>query len=208
MNGHIYTKREMRIIGAADCPHITDEEFLSLFNKAVRLEDAEVISRLYDQYQDVARRVFSPEFEDRHRDIADMEYLCCFPILIMTKRNTSRRIMNIVAYLIGKTDVPEGYMERLQKIPYRLAYNYLTAEYVEDYLEKPLWDQFFIGDERLRHLIETRSIKDLEELFERSAAYFEGYVGRYQLCEHDSCERCQRRWMENYKKACYEPAAF
>lgn len=193
------------MLGASDCPDITDEEFLSLYNKAAIMEEAAVVSFLCDRYPEITQRVFSPEFEDRHRDIADMEYLCRYPILIMTNRNTLGRIMNIVTYLTGKMEVPEGYRERIRTIPYRSVYNYVTAEFVEDYCGKALWDRFFMGDEGLRGMLESRSIRSMEELVERSAAYFEEYVGRHHQCERDSCEQCQRRWMENYKKACYEP---
>lgn len=205
MNVQNYTKREMNIIRAAECPDITEEEFLVLYNKAAERGESEVISLLYDRYPEITDRVFSPEFEDRHRNIADMEYLCPYPVVILSDRYTPGRVMNIVAYLTGTAEMPDAYRERLRSIPHRRVYNYVTAEYVVAYFAEPLWNSFFMGDEGLKRVLERRSIKTMEELVHRSAAYFEDYAGKNHLCEHDSCEQCQRRWMNYYKRSCYEP---
>lgn len=193
------------MIRAAECPDITEEEFLFLYNKAAGRGDSEVISLLYDRYPEITARVFCPEFEDRHRHLADMEYLCPYPVVIVSGRYTPGRVGNMVTYLTGTAEMPKAYRERLRSIPYRRVYNYVTAEYVEAYLAEPLWERFFMGDEGLKRVLECRSIKTMEELEHRSAAYFEDYAGKNRLCEHDSCEQCQRRWMNHYKRSCYEP---
>ena len=193
------------MIRAAECPDITEEEFLFLYNKAAGRGDSEVISLLYDRYPEITARVFCPEFEDRHRNLADMEYLCPYPVVIVSGRYTPGRVGNMVTYLTGTAEMPKAYRERLRSIPYRRVYNYVTAEYVEAYLAEPLWERFFVGDEGLKRVLECRSIKTMEELEYRSAAYFEDYAGKKRLCEHDSCEQCQRRWMNHYKRSCYEP---
>ena len=192
------------MIRAAECPDVTDEEFLFLYNKAAGRGESEVISLLYDRYPEISARVFSPEFEDRHRNIADMEYLCPYPVVILSDRYTPRRVMNIVSYLTGAAEMPDAYRKLLRSIPYRRVYNYVTAEYVEAYLAEPLWNGFFMGDAGLKHMLECRSIQTLEELALRSAAYFEDYAGKNHLCERESCEQCQRRWMNCYKRSCYE----
>lgn len=195
MKTNDYTEREWGIIRAAACGPLTDEEFHIIYNKAVCKGDEEVISLLYDCYPEAAERVFSSEFEDKHRDPAEFEGFCRHPILLMTARNTPARIADTVTYLTGTAMDAGKYREALvSMIPYKLTYNSLTCEYIEDFCGKALWEQFFLARAEYRSVIEHRSIRSYEELVERASAYFEAHMGRNHTCKDGFCSLCKAYW--------------
>lgn len=169
-----YTKRELQIIRTKKPLPISCEEYLAIYHKAFCRGRIRILNHMVDTYPDIAELVFSDKFEETHRDPADMEGCCPFPILLSTTRYTQARVMDMVAYLLGKVEAPEKYAKLLRElVPFRLVFNYFTDEYVEDFLAAPLWENYFLGRAELRRGLEARSIRSLDELVARAADYFE-----------------------------------
>lgn len=174
MKAHTYTKREIQIIKTKKPLSISCEEYLSIFHKAFCRNQIHILTHLWDIYPDMAKEVSSDEFEETHGDPADRESCCRFPILLPTMRCTQARIMDMVAYLLGKEEAPEEYIKRLHElVPFRLVFNYFLDEYVADFYAEPLWENYFLGLAELRRVLELRSIKSLDELIIRASDYFE-----------------------------------
>jgi|GEM_PF-983504 len=174
MKAHTYTKRELQIIRTKKPLPISCEEYLSIYHKSFCRNKIEILNHLTDIYPDMSELVFSDEFEETHGDPADMEGSCRFPVLLPTTRYTQARVMDMVAYLLGKVEAPNGYAKQLQNfVPFRLVFNYFTDEYVADFCAVPLWENYFLGQAELRRVLELRSIRSLDELVIRASDYFE-----------------------------------
>ena len=174
MKAHTYTKRELQVIKTATPLSITCEEYLAIYHKAFCRDKIQTLNHLADIYPEMAVLVFSDEFQENHGDPADMEGGCLHPVLLETTRYTQARVMDMVAYLLGKVEAPEEYAGRLRElVPFRLVFNYFTDEYVADFHAAPLWENYFLGRAELRRVLEIRSIKSLDELVVRASDYFE-----------------------------------
>lgn len=174
MKANTYTKRELKIIRTKKPLAISCEEYLAIYHKAFCRDRIQTINHLADIYPDMSELVFSDEFQENHRDPADREVCCRFPILLPTTRYTQARIMDMVAYLLGKLEAPKEYANQLHElVPFRLVFNFFTDEYVADFRAVPLWENYFLGREELRRVLELRSIGSLEELVMRACDYFE-----------------------------------
>lgn len=177
MKNYTYTKRELSIIRRKDPLDISNEEFLSICRKAFCRNSISTLKHMHNVYPGIASEVTSEKFIKNTHDPADEEANYQFPILILTTRFTQARIMNIVAYLLGKTVAPKTYITQLSElIPYRLVFNYFTDEYVKDFLTEPLWNDFFLKQEELRRAINMYLISCLQELVIRASEYFEKLV--------------------------------
>lgn len=174
MKAHTYTKRELQIIRTKKPLSISCEEYLTIYHKAYCRDRIQTMNHLADIYPDMSELVFSDEFQENHIDPADLESGCRFPILLTTTRYTQARVMDMVAYLLGKVEAPKGYAKLLRElVPFRLVFNYFTDEYVADFRAAPLWENYFLGRAELRRVLELRSIRSLEELVVRACDYFE-----------------------------------
>lgn len=174
MKTNVYTKRELNIIRSKKPLSITCEEYLAVYHKAFCRNEIQTLNHLADIYQDMAVLVFSDEFQETHGDPADLEGDCPHPVLLETTRYTQARVMDMVAYLLGKVKAPEEYARWLHEVvPFRLVFNYFTDEFVADYHADPLWENYFWGRAELRRVLELRSIKSLDELVVRASDYFE-----------------------------------
>lgn len=174
MKEHTYTKRELQIIRTKKSLPISCEEFLSIYQKAFCRDKIQTLNHMEDLYPDISELVFSDEFQEKHRDPADWESCCLFPVLLPTTRYTQARVMDMVAYLLGEVDAPKGYAEQLRKlVPFQLVFNYVSNKYVKNFYAAPLWDNYFMGRTELRRVLEARSIRSLEELVQRASDYFE-----------------------------------
>lgn len=174
MKTNTYTKREMRIIKSKKPLSITCEEYLAIYHKAFCRDKIQTLNHLADIYPDMAELVFSDEFEENHGDPADMEGCCWHPILLETSRYTQARVLDMVAYLLGRAEAPKEYARHLRElVPFRQVFNYFTDNYVADFLAAPLWENYFLGRAELRRVLELRSIRSLEELVFRACDYFE-----------------------------------
>lgn len=181
MKKKTYTRHEINIIKSKEPMDIGDEEYLLLFNKAVNCGDIDVSTVLMEQYQDILDRTQDEDYLKRHSDPADREDYYMYPILIKTSRNTERRIENIITYLTGKMSISRRYITLLHRtVPYKEVFNYVTIKYDKDYLPEPLWSDYFLQVPEFKKIILLRSIKDLNELIQKSANYFEQYsmIGR------------------------------
>lgn len=177
MKTYTYTKREISIIRRKKPISILDEEFLSIYHKAYCRGRIEVLHHMCDLYPEIAEKVSSNEFQAKIHDPADQEDCYRYPIVINTTRFTQARIMNMVAYLHGQTNAPDAYIEQLLTlVPYREVFNFITEEYVKDFLAAPLWENYFLGVEDLQHAVRQRSIKSLEELVDRASEFFERLI--------------------------------
>lgn len=174
MKAHTYTKRELQIIRTKKPLSISCEEYLSIYHKSFCRNKIEILNHLTDIYPDMLKLVISDEFQEKHGDPADMEGCCRFPVLLPTTRYTQARVMDMVAYLLGKLKAPHGYAKQLcDLVPFRLVFNYFTDEYVADFCAVPLWEDYFLGRAELRRVLERRSIRSLDELVVRAADYYE-----------------------------------
>lgn len=174
MKAHTYTKQERRVIRTKKPLPISCEEYLAIFHKAFCRDEIEILTHLWDTYPGIAMEVISDEFEETHGDPADMEGCCPHPVLLETTRYTQARVMDMVAYLLGRVEAPEEYARWLRElVPFRLVFNYFTDEYVADFHAAPLWENYFLGRTGLRRVLEIRSIKSLDELVVRASDYFE-----------------------------------
>lgn len=177
MKKYSYTKREVEILQSKKPIAITDEEFLAVYNKAFRRDHIHYILHLGDVYPEIEDRVFSDEFEEEHENLADRECQYLFPIFCPANRNTIGKIRNMTAYLLGTMDWTQIYMQRLNSlVPYRMVFNYWLDEYVRDYAEVPLWEDYFKGSKELSRMIELRGISGVDELGYRTWEYFERHV--------------------------------
>lgn len=177
MEKYIYTKREVQIIKTRRPLAISDEEFLSLFHKAFIRDNYTHINHLEDIYPEIAERVFSNDFIEKHENLADYEGKYIFPILCPTNRYTEGRIRDMVCYLTSAADW-SGLLHRQLSttIPYRLVFNYWLYEYVKDYDSVALWDSFFLGQDKLSKILRLRRITALDELAYRAMEYFDQHL--------------------------------
>lgn len=174
MKAHTYTKRELQIIITATPLSISCEEYLAIYHKAFCRDEIQTLNHMADIYPEMAEQVFSDEFEETHGDPADMEGCCLHPVLLETTRYTQARVLDMVAYLLGRTKAPKEYARQLHElVPFRQTFNYFTDKYVADFLAAPLWENYFLGRAELRRVLELRSIRSLEELVFRACDYFE-----------------------------------
>lgn len=168
-----YTKREKRIIQAEHTLAISQSEFHILISKALVRGESQTACDLLHKYPNIASDIFG---ETTINDPADREEFYPYPILIPTTRYTYKRIMNMVAYLLGKFDAPQQYGIQLSKlIPYRLVFNTYTESFVKDFDADLLWKKFFLELPTLNNIIHLRAIQSLEELADRAADYFNPY---------------------------------
>lgn len=174
MKANTYTKRELHIVRSKKPLSITCEEYLAIYHKAFCRDEIQTLNHLADTYPAMVVLVISDEFEETHGDPADMEGCCPHPVLLETTRYTQARVMDMVAYLLGKVEAPEEYARRLRElVPFRLVFNYFTDEYLADFYAAPLWENYFLGRAELRRVLEIRLIKSLDELVVRASDYFE-----------------------------------
>lgn len=182
MKAQTYTKRELHIIRSEKPLSITCEDYLALYHKAFCRDEIQTLNHLANVYPDMAVLVFSDEFQESHGNPADMEDCYQHPVLLDTTRYTQARVLDMVAYLLGRTKAPVKYARQLHElVPFRLVFNYFTDQYVADFLAVPLWEIYFSGRAELRRVLEKRSIKSLEELVVRACDYFEPVSPHHKL---------------------------
>lgn len=189
MNTYTYTKRELSIIRRKKPLSISNEEFLAIYHKAYYRERIQTLQHMCDLYPEIAEEVSSSAYQAKRHDPADQEHRYRYPIVINTTRFTQARIMNMVAYLHGQMNAPVAYINLLHtQVPYREVFNFITEEYVKDYLTVPLWENYFLGVDNLRHAVQHRSINSLGELVARASEFFERLVPetciKYGICQN------------------------
>lgn len=156
--------------------NIRVEDFLIYYSKAYKRTNINALTQLHEQYPEVAELAFNEDYLDSLSDPADYEYQYRHPILIDSKRMTQNRVLDMVAYLLGKHEAPDKYKQILtERIAYRDVFNYQLERYQRDYDKTALWDCFFMELPELRYIIEQRDIQNLDELIYRASSYFEKY---------------------------------
>ena len=110
--------------------------------------------------------------EGFHPDDLGEEYL--HPVTSLSTRMTVRRVLDMVAYLLGCDKAPRKYRIQLQNstIPSRTVFNYAVSRYQQDYDREEIWKRYFLALPELRRIIEYRCINSLAELEYRAAEYF------------------------------------
>ena len=110
--------------------------------------------------------------EGFHPDDLGEEYL--HPVTSLSTRMTVRRVLDMVAYLLGCDKAPRKYRIQLQNstIPSRTVFNYAVSRYQQDYDREEIWKSYFLALPELRRIIEYRCINSLAELEYRAAEYF------------------------------------
>lgn len=152
------------------------EDFLLYYTKAYKRTNIQALTQLYEQFPEAAELAFDEDYLDSLSDPADYEYQYRHPILIDSKRMTQNRVLDMVAYLLGKHEAPDKYKQILKdKISFYNVFNCHLERYQRDYNKTDLWDCFFMGLPELRYIIEQRYIQSLDELIYRASSYFERY---------------------------------
>ncbi len=152
------------------------EDFLIYYTKAYKRTNIKALTQLHEQFPEVAELAFDEDYLDSLSDPADYEYRYRHPIRIDSKRMTQNRVLDMVAYLLGKHEAPDKYKQILaDRIAYRDVFNYQLERYQRDYDKTALWDCFFMGLPELRYIIGQRRIQNLDELIYRASSYFEKY---------------------------------
>ena len=110
--------------------------------------------------------------EGFHPDDFGEEYL--HPVTSLSNRMTVRRVLDMVAYLLGCDKAPRKYRIQLQNstIPSRTIFNYAVSRYQQDYDREGIWKRYFLALPELRRIIEHRCINSLAELEYRASEYF------------------------------------
>lgn len=156
--------------------NIRVEDFLLYYTKAYKRTDIKALSQLHEQFPEVAELAFDEDYLDSLSNPADYEYQYRHPILIDSKCMTQNRVLDMVAYLLGKHEAPDKYKQILSdRIAYQEAFNYQLERYQRDYDKTDLWDCFFMELPELRYIIGQRHIENLDELIYRASSYFEKY---------------------------------
>lgn len=152
------------------------EDFLLYYTKAYRRDNIKALTQLHEQFPEVAEHAFDEDYISSLSDPADYEYQYRHPILIESKRMTQSRVLDMVAYLVGRHEAPDKYKHILiDRILSCEVFNYHLERYQRDYDKTTLWNYFFTGLPELRYIIEQRHIHSLDELIYRACSYFEKY---------------------------------
>lgn len=152
------------------------EDFLLYYTKAYRRDNIKALAQLHEQFPEVAELAFDEDYLESLSDPADYEYQYRHPILIESKRMTQSRVLDMVAYLVGRHEAPDKYKHILtDRIVSRDVFNYQLERYQRDYDKIILWNCFFMGLPELHYIIEQRRIHSLDELIYRASSYFEKY---------------------------------
>lgn len=152
------------------------EDFLLYYTKAYKRANIQALTQLHKQFPEAAALAFDEDYLDSLSDPADYEYQYRHPILIDSKRMTQNRVLDMVAYLLGKHEAPDKYKQILKdRISFYDVFNYQLERYQRDYDKTDLWACFFMGLPEIRYIIEQRHIQSLDELIYRASSYFEKY---------------------------------
>lgn len=91
-----------------------------------------------------------------------------------SSRMTSRHVLDMVAYLLGRENAPRAYRQRLKEagLLHRTIFNYALDRYQQDYDREALWRDYFLAQPELRQILEHRRIGCLGELEYRTSEYF------------------------------------
>lgn len=91
-----------------------------------------------------------------------------------SSRMTSRHVLDMVAYLLGRENAPRTYRQRLKEagLLHRTIFNYALDRYQQDYDREALWRDYFLAQPELRQILEHRRIGSLGELEYRTSEYF------------------------------------
>lgn len=157
-------------------PHrlIGVEEFLIYYHKAYQRDNIDAMNLLGDLYPDVGKLAFDLNYISKRADPADEEALFCrHPITVSSIHMTEARVLDMAAYLCGKTKAPAEFRVRLQTdIPFREVFNFAVDRFQRDYDRDALWDNLFMQVPEFEWLLEKRKIRSLMELEYRASEYF------------------------------------
>ena len=150
------------------------EEFMYYCGIAHDRGNTDAFNQLCRKYPELADRFTeeSGRLARQHREDRSEQEI--HPIVEPSSRMTQRRVLDMVAYLLGQERAPRRYREELEKrkIPYRVVFNYHLDRFRMDYEREALWSDYFCSLPELRRVLEYRRIASLTELEYRSSEYF------------------------------------
>ena len=152
------------------------EEFIFYNQIAYMRDNMRAMIQLTKRYPELLERSLAHDdlTERFHPDDLGEEYL--HPVTSLSTRMTVRRVLDMVAYLLGCDKAPRKYRIQLQNstIASRTVFNYAVSRYQQDYDREEIWKRYFLALPELQRIIEYRRINSLAELEYRAAEYFTG----------------------------------
>lgn len=150
------------------------EEFLYYTHIAFARGELGAVNQLSHQYPELMEQSMTDDDLVNGLHPNDWGEQSLHPVTSPSTRMTMRRLLDMVAYLLGLETAPRAYRDLLQRgdLKGRCVYNYALDRYQRDFDREEAWTDYFLALPELRRVIERRHIGSLGELEYRAAEYF------------------------------------